>query len=341
MLDHFEQLIRIDPAARGLISSEAQWGPLAAGHLEQACVDLARRARRVVLVTGFYIPLGNPPAAETDGPLGTALLAEVLRRDGVEVELLTDRLCAPALRVCAEATGLPVDCVSECPFPQHPDESATVFEEWESDFTARAARLGVTHLVAIERVGPAHTRESVGRQSGADERVVREFQRRVEPAQEGHCHNMRGVAIDQYTAPLHRLFERWPEQLPALRTIGVGDGANEIGMGSLRWDDLTRRLPGEHAGRIPCRVGCTWTVVCGVSNWGGYALAAGFAHERGRVDLLRHHTAEFQEQVLVELVRRGPAVDGVTRQQTPSVDGLDFASYIAPWRRLREALQIE
>lgn len=341
MLDHLEQLIRIDPAARGLISSEAQWGPLAAGHLEQACVDLARRARRVVLVTGFYIPLGNPPAAETDGPLGTALLAEVLRRDGVEVELLTDRLCAPALRVCAEATGLPVDCVSECPFPLQPDESATVFEEWESDFTARAARLGVTHLVAIERVGPAHTRESVGRQSGADERVVREFQRRVEPAQEGHCHNMRGVAIDQYTAPLHRLFESWPEQLPALRTIGVGDGANEIGMGSLCWDDLTRRLPGEHAGRIPCRVGCTWTVVCGVSNWGGYALAAGFAHERGRVDLLRHHTAEFQEQVLVELVRRGPAVDGVTRQQTPSVDGLDFASYIAPWRRLREALGIE
>lgn len=341
MLDHLEQLIRIDPAARGLISSEAQWGPLASGHLEQACVDLARRARRVVLVTGFYIPLGNPPAAETDGPLGTALLAEVLRRDGVEVELLTDRLCAPALRVCAEATGLPVDCVSECPFPLHPDESATVFEDWESDFTARAARLGVTHLVAIERVGPAHTRESVGRQSGADESVVREFQRRVEPAQEGHCHNMRGVAIDQYTAPLHRLFERWPEQLPALRTIGVGDGANEIGMGSLRWDDLTRRLPGEHAGRIPCRVGCTWTVVCGVSNWGGYALAAGFAHERGRVDLLRHHTAEFQEQVLVELVRRGPAVDGVTRQQTPSVDGLDFASYIAPWRRMREALGIE
>jgi hypothetical protein len=31
----------------------------------------------------------------------------------------------------------------------------------------------------------------------------------------------------------------------------------------------------------------------------------------------------------------------VTRQQTPSVDGLDFASYIAPWRRLREALGIE
>ncbi len=340
MLQHLEQLIRIDPAARGLISSEPRWGPLAPGHLTPASLDLARRARRVVLVTGFYIPLGTPPAPETDGPLGTTLLAEVLLRGGVEVELLTDRLCAPALRVCAEATGLPPDTVCECPFPRQPDESATAFADWERDFTERAGRAGVTHLVAIERVGPAHFRESVWLQSGGDDAVVLEFDRRVQPGEAGHCHNMRGVPIDEYTAPLHRLFERWPEQISGLQTIGVGDGANEIGMGSLRWDDLARRLSGDHAGRVPCRVGCTWTVVCGVSNWGGYALAAGFAHGRGRADLLRRHTPESQERVLAELVRRGPAVDGVTRQQTPTVDGLDFPTYIEPWRRMREALAV-
>jgi hypothetical protein len=340
MLQHLEELIRIDPACRGLISSEPRWGPLASGHLGRACLDLSHRARRVVLVTGFFIPSGDPPAAETDGPLGTTLLAEVLLGAGVEVELLTDRWCTPALRICADSTGLPAEIVQECPFPANPEESATVFDDWERDFTDRAARLGVTHLVAIERVGPSHTRESVGRQSGDDEGVLREFHRLVHRTEEGHCHNMRGVAIDQYSAPLHRLFEHWPEQIPGLRTIGVGDGANEIGMGSLRWDDLTRRLSGDHAGRVPCRVGCTWTVVCGVSNWGGYALAAGFAHDRGRIDLLRRHTPESQQSVLVELVRNGPAVDGVTRQQTPSVDGLEFDRYIEPWRRMREALGV-
>jgi len=340
MLQHLEQLIRIDPAARGLISSESRWGPLASGHLGRACLDLAHRARRVVLVTGFYIPLGTPPAPETDGPLGTTLLAEVLLRGGVEVELLTDRWCAPALRVCAEATGISPDTVQECPFPPKPEESSRVFADWECDFTDRAERLGVTHLVAIERVGPAHTRESVWLQSGGEQQVVTEFDRRVQPSEAGHCHNMRGVSIDEYTAPLHRLFERWPDRIGGLQTIGVGDGANEIGMGSLRWAELARRLPGDHAGRVPCRVGCTWTVVCGVSNWGGYALAAGFAHGRGRVDLLRRHTAESQERVLVDLVRRGPAVDGVTRQQTPTVDGLEFATYIEPWRKMREALRV-
>ena len=29
----------------------------------------------VGIITGFYVPLGTPPAAETDGPVGAAMLA--------------------------------------------------------------------------------------------------------------------------------------------------------------------------------------------------------------------------------------------------------------------------
>ena len=340
MLAHLESLIRIDPACRGLISSEMQFGPLAPGELAHACRDLAQRARHVVVVTGFYIPLGAPPAAETDGPLGAALLADVLLRAGVGVDLVTDRLCAPAMRAAAEATGVPPDRVLVCPFPEKPGESAAVLQEWESALLQRARQSGVSHLVAIERVGPSHTRASAWMQSGGNDEVAREFDRRVTADQAGHCHNMRGVAIDQFTAPLHRLFEQWPERLGGLQTIGVGDGANEIGMGRLAWTDLVRRLSGDHAGRVPCRVGCTWTVVSGVSNWGGYALAAGFAHLRGATDLLRRHTVESQHEVLRHLVTAGPAVDGVTRLPTATVDGLDFETYIDPWRQMRSLLGI-
>ncbi|MCY2962661.1 MAG: DUF4392 domain-containing protein, partial [Planctomycetota bacterium] len=165
-----------------------------------------------------------------------------------------------------------------------------------------------------------------------------DFERLVAKENEGHCHNMRGEPIDMYSGDLHRLFEELPAAVPGLKTIGVGDGANEIGMGSLAWEDLARRLSGDQAGRVPCRVGCDWTTVAGVSNWGGYALAAGFAWRRGQVDLLCKHTASAQRRVLEELVERGPAVDGVSRLQTATVDGLSFEEYIAPWDDMRSTL---
>jgi hypothetical protein len=34
-------------------------------------------------------------------------------------------------------------------------------------------------------------------------------------------------------------------------------------------------------------------------------------------------------------VNDGPAVDGVTREQTATVDGLPFLTYIQPWETIR------
>jgi D-glutamate cyclase len=64
----------------------------------RACRSLAETpAARVAIVTGFYIPHGNPPGGETDGPLGAVFLARALVPLGVDVTLITDTFCTAAL----------------------------------------------------------------------------------------------------------------------------------------------------------------------------------------------------------------------------------------------------
>ena len=66
----------------------------------------------VGLITGFYVPGGTPPAAETDGPVAVALLAHALRRIGVSCRVCTDEPCAPACRAALSGLAdVPVDVV--------------------------------------------------------------------------------------------------------------------------------------------------------------------------------------------------------------------------------------
>ncbi len=66
-LEQFEACIRRDPGRRGLLADD-RFPPLLVGHLGAAAADLAATARSVAIVTGFFIPSAQPPAAETDGP---------------------------------------------------------------------------------------------------------------------------------------------------------------------------------------------------------------------------------------------------------------------------------
>ncbi|MDO5504387.1 MAG: DUF4392 domain-containing protein [Actinomycetia bacterium] len=101
--------------------------------LGAACGALtAPAAQRVGIITGFYVPRAEQPAAETDGPLGTAVLAQVLRALGIEVEVVTDSACHPVVVAALTAAGVP-----EALAPAWPDIDPS----------------GWTHAVAIERVG--------------------------------------------------------------------------------------------------------------------------------------------------------------------------------------------
>lgn len=325
LIDEFERLIRRDPARRGLIGSESVLAPLGLGQLRAAAEELAANARRVGIVTGFFIPGADPPAAETDGPPGAIVLARALEALGAEAWLITDELCAPALRSMAAATDFPADRIVVFPV-----DCAAAF-----DRHARRMPDGLTHLIAIERPGPCHTLESFAAQASADGLLLERFTAAVSADHCGCCHNMRGEIIDSCTAPLHLLFEN---RRDGLKTIGIGDGGNEIGMGSLPWEDLCRRLTGPHAAWVPCRVATDWTIIAGTSNWGGYALAAATLLLRGAAEVLRTWDGDHEERLLRAMVENGPAVDGVTRRREATVDGLPFLTYIQPWEGMRRLL---
>jgi hypothetical protein len=325
LLREFERFVHRDPARRGLCAAEHEEtghpsAPrLGAEQLAAAAFNLARHARKVAVVTGFFIPHAQPPAAETDGPPGSLLLAHCLQALKIEAAVITDAPCAHAVRAAAEGIGFPDNRVFVSPLEA---------ESWCQEFWKSGFANGLTHLVAIERVGPSHTPESVAKQNKDDASA---FLSDVATEHYDRCHNMRGICIDGHTAPLHLLFERLPSRHSAVKTIGVGDGGNEIGMGAISWAELRRRLSGEQAGRVPCRIACDFNIVAGTSNWGAMALAAGVCLLRGRLDVLQPWTRERHREWLEYLVTNGPAVDGVTGRREATVDGLPFLTYIQPW----------
>jgi hypothetical protein len=244
----------------------------------------------VGLITGFYVPGGTPPAAETDGPVGAALLAHALRHIGRSCRVCTDEPCAPACRAALSGLAdVPVDAV---PLGGSVDD---VVATWRAN--------DVRLAVAIERCGRT-----------AD----------------GTARNMRGDDIGAHTTLLDDLFLAGPWD-----TIAIGDGGNEIGMGA-----LPRSLIGTHVAHgevIACVTPATHLILAGVSHWGAYALLGGLAVMRPawREALLQCLDPALDRAILETTVRDGPAVDGVTRQRTVTIDSLDCATH----HRVMEAIR--
>jgi hypothetical protein len=121
------------------------------------------------------------------------------------------------------------------------------------------------------------------------------------------------------------------------KTIAIGDGGNEIGMGKIPHETIVKNIP--NGDLIHCVVPADYLIVAGVSNWGAYALAAGvfvLRDEKPPPDLF---DPDLEKRILEIMVREGPLVDGVTGKQTATVDGLSWEEYIAPFNRIREILE--
>jgi hypothetical protein len=300
-----------------------------------ACRSLSAAGTKVLIVTGFVIADARPVASETDGPPGALFLARALTPLGIEVVLAADGTCVPALEVGVRAC----DLQGRVPVIELPAEALDEagYVEWVFAACERSTA-PLTHLLALERVGPSHTLRSLQAQKGTTPELTAEFQKEVPPIRRDRCQSMRGVDITDRVSPTHLLFEAAGAHEPPIQTIGIGDGGNEIGMGKLPWDVVRRNIPG--GGPIACRVPADQLIVAGVSNWGAYALAAGVRVLRG----VEHDPALFdpaREQELLQLmIYAGPLVDGVTAKREATVDGLPFERSATVLRELGKLCSI-
>jgi D-glutamate cyclase len=151
------------------------------GRKTQALIDASRggladsaqalaAATSVGLITGFFVPRDGVAAPETDGPVGTALLAAALAACGVPARIAVDTPCAEAVRAAVHEAGVGNVIVDEVGVDDHAG-IVCVTGAWQET--------GVSHAVAIERCGRSP---------------------------DGRPRNMRGVDVSPWTAPLDDLF---------------------------------------------------------------------------------------------------------------------------------------
>lgn len=185
LIDRMEALIHQD-VGRNL---DALFAATRGNLWRAASAFAADPAPRLGLVTGFYVPLADPPAAETDGPVGAALLTAGLTRAGVTCRVLTDTPCADACAAALRGAGL-TDVALDVVELRAPLGQAIA--DWRDH--------GITWALAIERCG---------RTAGGPPR------------------NMRGVDISPHTAELDELFLAGPWDTMAIGDGGneMGFGA--------------------------------------------------------------------------------------------------------------------
>jgi hypothetical protein len=258
-----------------------------------AAARALRKSRRVLLTTGFAVGPGLP---ETDGPPGTACLGRALRTLGADVVYVTDAVAVPPLQAALKVLGEP--SAVETFHVAHRVGGGPAAGGARETARRLLAEHRPTHMVAIERPGRAR---------------------------DGHYRSARGLSLSEWNGALDELFLAAPARTV---TVGVGDGGNEVGMGTVRARVV--RAGGVFP-RIASVVKVKHLVVAGVSNWGAYGIVAELAHLTGRALL---HTGE-EEQAMVQACVDAGAVDGLTHRPEPTVDGLPLPVHIGMLELLR------
>jgi hypothetical protein len=145
---------------------------------------------------------------------------------------------------------------------------------------------------------------------------------RCSASEDGIYRNMRDIDISSYTAKIDTLFELH------VKSIGIGDGGNEIGLGNLSgWVKKSEQLV-----QFPARTKVTELILSSISNWGAYGLIAALSIKNG--SNLLPNTIE-ESELIKNMVDSG-AVDGVSGETSYKVDGFNLDEYLWALTKLNQ-----
>ena len=280
-----------------------------------AVLRSAQDCVNVVVLTGFPCLRDRTPPTETDGPPGAAAVARALVALGVHVFMPIEDHSAQVLQSCIDA-----ECDGEADKPVV--MSFPSGDRWnhEDDKRLDALRASMTAALSIERAGPA-----------AD----------------GVCRTMR--ALPMGTSLIAPKLNQLIRAQPGLVTVAIGDGGNELGLGSLH-SSICEHVP--RGAQIGCVVPADAALVSSVSNWGGYALShalcllawcrgvalgsegQGPLSSTAYLDRLAPDSARVERTILA--ANEAGAVDGITAESGGAVDGMPLTQQAAIAAELRE-----
>ena len=294
-----EQIVQRDEGGRGTAHLCRP-----AGELEKIARAL-RGAMKVAVLTGFPCVENTDVPTETDGPSGTIAVCNALLRsnEDVGIVIMTDECNARVMEACALA-GLPQD--SRWRLEVYPPK-----ERWKSKDQRRIEVIAEwsDHILALERAsaGPdGFARTASGRIMG-----------------------------DDMIAPLDQLFSKeMRAKYASYGTTCVGDGGNELGMGSVAASVCANVKNGD---KIVSKESADYLLAASVSNWGGYAIA-GALQVLSESDAALMPTPAEETRTIQAAVDAG-AHDGLLMTQALSVDGFSIDVHCAILNELDQSIR--
>lgn len=316
--DNVDRLISLDVGRRNLINN--LYPSVRARLGRPLCLTAAARLRErvqhgafVLISTGMLIyPFET--LAETDGPLGAAVLARALQIGlGAKPVILTDEAAIHMIKATCRGANLNVTdlktvrkterTITVMGFPVEDQEAQREAKRIIEDLSPKA-------LIAIERRG----RNKKGIYHAPP----------------------KGRNMNYIEAKMVDLFDE--ARLKGILTIGIGDGGNELGWGYIT-DAIVEKMPSY--GQCICGCGGGFadstlvdvTVAASVSNWGAYGIAACLSVLLNNPEIL--HDERIESRMLRECTDAG-GIDGASHLPEPKVDGLSEKTQIAIVNLLHE-----
>eukprot|EP01084_Bolivina_argentea_P261519 441966_1 len=276
-----DKLIQRDPGKRGIENLHIP------GELKGAVLTLFN-AKHVIIATGFPCCI-KAPHTESDGPPGAILLAYSLLKQQKKVTMMIDSVNKVAIEPLVDYFNKISELKNKLELYVCSD-----YMNVEKHFVENKMFEDVDVFIATELAG-----------FGSD----------------GKYKTMSAKDITDKCGKTAVLFDYANKNMKHIRTIGIGDGGNESGMGKVI-ENVRKHI--EKGDEIGCIIGCNYLITAGVSNWGTEAIG---------VALGSFCSLELHKQIYLKASELG-CIDGITGKGKGSVDGLSYSEHAQMYKDL-------